>query len=283
MGINRFAQSIITSLFHASLPVSFIASIWAYLSLRAMAWSQIYPCIGFLFCNTFLVYNLDKFKDANNLDKLNLPQRSHFFRKYKAPLFILCILCFLCELYFLSFFSGATWKFLFLLGLVSFIYFFGLNKIRKFSLVKSLAKPALLGTIWAASVILLPLVYSQQVIQSRDWLQFTTLSVLFFINGNLFDYRDKVGDKIHGKANLTIYLSDRSLQILLLFLSLLALLLSLIAEQFISLTWISLYLLLFNLAVFIYPKLRNNHQELFYDYYIDSPFLLFPILEVCLQ
>ncbi|MEM7184618.1 MAG: hypothetical protein AAF518_27225, partial [Spirochaetota bacterium] len=76
MGMHRVAQNGIQALFHASLPISFIASIWCYLSLQQVAFTKAYPCIGFLFCNTFLVYNLDKLKDANNLDKVNLPKRS---------------------------------------------------------------------------------------------------------------------------------------------------------------------------------------------------------------
>ncbi|MEM7182813.1 MAG: hypothetical protein AAF518_18015, partial [Spirochaetota bacterium] len=151
-----------------------------------------------------------------------------------------------------------------------------------FHFVKSLAKPVLLGIVWSASVLLLPLVFIQQNIEFGNWMAFSTLTLLFFINGNLFDYRDKLGDRLHGKANLANYLTDKHFQQMLVCLSLLAFLLSLVAEQFLSLTWISIYLLAFNLLSYLYPNLCKTRQELFYDYYIDFPFLLFPLVEVLL-
>lgn len=171
------------------------------------------PSLGLLlFFATLLVYNLDRLLDTA-ADTRNVPKRAAYVASRRglfvgvsitsallvallAPSLSMASLLLLAPLFFIS----AAYLFL-------FSYPRGSGRLGGLSRLSPLGKPLLLGLVWSATAVALPLVESAGELGAllhfpgAPWL--LAIRFLHYLaNGILFDLRDLSGDAAVGRQNI---------------------------------------------------------------------------------
>lgn len=268
----------LNSIFFLSIPLTLIAGVLTYVNLQQNGQNRSWFLLAFIVISTFFVYNLDKLKDARQMDHLNVPHRAAFFLRHGRKLVIFSLFLLPLNLYFFWKCRWQQMQVLFVLAGFSFVYFFLLKKMQRIPVVSGFLKPFFLGLVWAAVTILLPLPIA---LWSQNLLNFISVALLFWVNGLWFDFRDREGDRIYQKPNLSNSISGRAFFQIILAALLAVFLLSVYSRVFYYIPLLALYLFIFT----IYMQFRRSapvKNELFYDLCVDLPFLILPIMELWL-
>ncbi|MCB1160793.1 MAG: hypothetical protein H7A25_26005 [Leptospiraceae bacterium] len=267
--------------FYFSFPLAGLAPICIFTLQRHRGLEAFpYEFYIFTFFLVFTLYNLDRWKDRASVDVLNVPLRAIYYQEHEKLFFVHITLSFTIlasGLFFLPFFFV---KKLIISSILTLLYFLLSKAFFIPSLIRGFLKPLLLGLAWGLVLSFFPYFYLGKNPDSGGILFFLSRFLIFFINGLWFDYRDKEGDKVYNKPNLSLYISESKLGNLLLVSSLLGILIHLSAKLFSAeILILGLYFLIAVLFK-IKPFRVLFKKEIFYDLFLDFPIFLFPFLEM---
>jgi len=210
----------------------FYGNIYIGLLAGALTWANSvlfgyvnFHLVLFMFFSATLVYNLDRLISFSS-DFKNTPRRSRYIDKNLVLILLLILGCLAGILFLLK-----NFDFVYIIGLSALfcftvLYLLVYNKelvfLRHFlgggeksaghaaafqnytsyNAKISFLKPVLLGLVWAATTVILPVVHSGGKIAAGVAGLFGIRLVEYAVNGVLFDYRDISGDFENKKNNL---------------------------------------------------------------------------------
>lgn len=236
--------------------------------------------IPFIFFSTLCSYSLHWYLTAHSN---SLSQRLKWSASHRKFLFFLFIISAICSA---IFFVPVIqyYKFLIPLAFITFMYTAPKISMKPFTYIKKIAvmKTTYLTIVWVFITALLPVLVSETKWSYEVTLFTVNRLFLIFPICILFDYRDKLEDKLEGIKNIATVLSGRGLDyvfgicMLLNFLSA-ALLQNYLQNWFYTTANIAPAVLL----ILTYRISKNSKSDLWYYFYLDGLMMLSGLLILC--
>jgi hypothetical protein len=162
-----------------------------------------------------LVYNFDRILFFKN-DARSNPERSKYIKQNYEFISFLVLVSLFAIISALQYIDFSILFFAFFLFILTMIYFYLYNQKKTsfelsakfkihncFSVITGFFKPVVIGFVWSSGTVVVPVLSHPVFLKSPSlWIYFLIRFSEYVLNGFLFDYRDKTGDKLTGKINI---------------------------------------------------------------------------------
>lgn len=256
---------ILSFLVYSNIYLSFGASIVAIVTLYILDLPFDFQLLFIPFAGGMFIYNINRYTDKEE-DKINVPERTEFAKKYGPYIIGASIILYCIALYF-AFSRNLTTLFVTLFP-VLIGYFYSIKRLKRIFFLKNI----LVGLSWGITPLLVGFYYN--IFSAEFFILATFFAITFFINTVIFDVKDIIGD-LNMKINtIPIRMGLEKTKVICYASNFIALLLLSLSVLFGILPPRSLVLIPFLIYIFLYVKKVDTVKDgFFYGVLVDGEFI----------
>jgi 4-hydroxybenzoate polyprenyltransferase len=205
ISLTSLSKEFINFSIYSNLYVAFITTFAAfYYQSQLQVFSLQY--LGFLFCATLFIYNLDRSR-IKKRDLINKRQRCQWLQSHKRTTLVLTSLAFISysTLFLMSLNQTRSYA---TLSILLLCLLYCSDKVLKIPALKNI----LLATIWATACVSMPYFWDGKSISSDIVSPYIIYFLSALINSAICDQEDRRGDKKNKIKTLALILSKKSQQ-----------------------------------------------------------------------